>query len=454
MQTDTLKRRLRGSLITQFDPGHSGACDALVWNGRKPARRARLIVRAACADDVAEAVRFAAENGLTVSPRGGGHHMSGIAAQADMVIDLGALDGLKIDPDRRTARVGPAVTNARMSAALARHDLAFPVGHCGSVPMSGYLLGGGIGWNSGAWGVACFLVDAVEVVMADGRILTASDAENAEVFWAARGAGPAFFGIITAYHLRLMQAPKAILSKVHVYPLVEAATIAAWAETAMAEAPANIELTLKIAAPPPGVPVKGPLVEAIATVFAGGDDEAHATLLRLFAQAPAAMQVIGPMPTPFDVLDSLTAQAMPEGLRYGVDSLWSDARLPEVVQRIAEGMTTAPSARSLALVMLRSPQAVAPGIGAFSRIGRIFGSVYAIWEDAGEDSAQLAWLRATIAAAAPICLGAYVGEADLELGSGGLSTHTPAAAARLRDLATRFDPAGILAPTARNRAAA
>ncbi len=454
MQTDSLKRRLRGSLITQFDPGHAEACDSLIWNGRKPARRARLIVRAAHADDVAEAVRFAAANGLTVSPRGGGHQFTGIAAQADMVIDLGALDGLRIDPDRRTARVGPAVTNARMSAALARHDLAFPVGHCGSVPMSGYLLGGGVGWNAGAWGIACFLVEAVEVVMADGRILTASEAENADVFWAARGAGPSFFGIVTAYHLRLMEAPKAILTEVHVHPLAEAGALAAWAETAIAEAPANVELTLQIAAPPPDVPVEGFLVQAIATVFAGSEDEANATLSRIFAQAPAAMQVIGPMPTPFGVLDSLTAESMPAGLRYGVDSLWSDARFPDVIERIAAGMAKAPSAKSLALAVLRSPKALPPGDGAFSRIGRIFGAVYAIWEDPAEDGAQIDWLRATMAATAPICLGAYVGEADLDNAQSGLSTHAPAAVARLRDLAARYDPAGLFVTAARRPVAA
>ncbi|MCO8146769.1 FAD-binding oxidoreductase [Rhodovulum tesquicola] len=454
MQTDTLKRRLRGNLITRFDPGHAEACDALVWNGRKPARRTRLIVRAACADDVAEAVRFAARNGLTVSPRGGGHHFTGIAAQADIVVDLGALDGLRIDPKRRVARVEPGVPNARMAAALARHDLAFPLGHCGSVPMSGYLLGGGIGWNSGAWGVACFLVEAIEVVMADGRLLTASETENAEVFWAARGAGPAFFGIVTAYHLRLMEAPKAILTELRVYPLALAGTVATWAEAAMADAPANVELTLKIATPPPEMPVQGPMVEAIATVFAEGDTAGHATLAELFARAPEAMQVIGPMPTPFDVLYGFTARSMPEGLRYGVDSLWSDARFPEIVERIATGMVSAPSPRSLALMMLRSPRALPPGDGAFSRIGRIFGSVYAIWEDADEDAAQLRWLRATMAGTAPLCLGAYVGEADLENGPRRLPTHDPAADARLRDLAARFDPAGLFTTPAADCAAA
>jgi FAD/FMN-containing dehydrogenase len=454
MHSDALKRRLRGNLITEFDPEHGAACDALIWNGRKPARHARLIVRAACAADVAEAVRFAATHGLTVSPRGGGHQFTGIAARADMVIDLAALDGLRVDPRQRTARVEPAVTNLRLAAALARHDLAFPVGHCGSVPMSGYLLGGGIGWNSGAWGVACFLVDAVEVVMADGSILIASATEHADVFWAARGAGPSFFGIVTAYHVRLMAAPKAMLTTVRVYPLDRAEAVAEWAEAAMARAPANVEFTVKIAAPPPEVPVRGPLVEAIATVFAASEAEALGTLAALGKDAPEAMQVIEAIPTPFDVLYEITARSMPAGPRYGVDAVWSDASFVEVVGRLASGVARAPSARSLALVMLRSPAAEEPGDGAFSRIGRIFGSVYAIWEDEDDDAAQLAWLRTTIDAVAPICLGSYVGEADLERGARATPTHSQPAQAHLRRLADRFDPAGLFMTARALRAAA
>jgi hypothetical protein len=104
--------------------------------------------------------------------------------------------------------------------------------------------------------------------------------------------------------------------------------------------------------------------------------------------------------------------------------------------------------------MLRSPAAAEPGDGAFSRIGRIFGSVYAIWEDEDDDAAQLAWLRTTIDWVAPICLGSYVGEADLERGPRATPTHSPTAQVHLRRLADRFDPAGLFATARALRAAA
>ena len=229
----------------------------------------RDIVRAASADDVEEAVRFAHENDLCVSPRGGGHQFSGVSTQADMVIDLGALDALKLDPEAKTARVEPAVTNARMAAALERHGLAFPLGHCGSVPMSGFLLGGGVGCNSAEWGFACFSVTAVEVVLADGRRVTASVADHPDVFWAVRGAGPEFFGVVTAYHLSLKEARKALSTTIRVYPASRTAEVSDWAEAVMSKAPASVEFTAKVSPTP-----EGPVIAAIATVFASTDAEA------------------------------------------------------------------------------------------------------------------------------------------------------------------------------------
>ena len=449
MQTRDLQKRLRGAVISALEPRLASESDALIWNGRKPARRAKLIVRAACAEDVAEAVRFAAANGLTVSPRGGGHQFTGIATQADMVIDLGSLDGLKLDAEARTARVEPAVTNARMAAALERHGLAFPLGHCGSVPMSGYLLGGGVGWNSAEWGFACFSVTAVEVVLADGQLVTASAEDHADVFWAARGAGPEFFGIVTAYHLALQPARKAISTTIRVFPASAVAVVAGWAETVMAKAPACVEFTTKVTPTP-----NGPVLASIATVFARTDAEACAIHTALGERAPEALQVIGPMPTPFAALYEATEPSMPQGHRYGVDTVWSDARYGEVLGRIVQGMARAPSESSMALVVLRSNAVATPGTAAFSCHGRVFGAVYAIWEEAEEDTANVGWLRATIDDITPLATGAYVGEADLDRPHRVLRTLSPEASARLAELRAARDPAGLFLRHRRQEAVA
>lgn len=438
MNTDILKKRIRGAVITALEPRLAAASDDLIWNGRKPARRAKLIVRAAGAEDVAEAVRYAAQNGLTVSPRGGGHQFTGISTQADMVIDLSRLDGLKIDVQSRSARVEPAVTNARMAAALERHGLAFPLGHCGSVPMSGYLLGGGVGWNSAEWGFACFSVTAVEVVLADGRIVTANPKDHAEVFWAARGAGPDFFGVVTAYHVALQPARKAVSTAIRIFAASAVANVADWAETVMAKAPACVEFTTKVSPSP-----NGPMLAVIATVFADTDGEACAIHRALAEGAPQALQVIGPMPTPFTALYEATDPSMPKGQRYAVDTVWSDGRYGEILARIVLGMSFAPSMSSMALVVLRSNAVSTPSDAAFSCHGRVFGALYAIWDQAEGDAANMGWLRVSIDTVAPICTGAYVGEADLERPHRALPTLTLAVQERLRQLRAAHDPKGV-----------
>ena len=167
MNIDAFRAAVKGAVITADEPDFGAAADAVLWNGRKQAAAPRLIVKAACVPDVIHAIRFAAEHGLRVSPRGGGHNFSGIAAQRALVLDLSGLNHVWIDSEARIAEVGPAVTNGELASQLGARGLAFPVGHCATVPMSGYLLGGGIGWNSGAWGFGFANVDSIDVVLAD-----------------------------------------------------------------------------------------------------------------------------------------------------------------------------------------------------------------------------------------------------------------------------------------------
>jgi FAD/FMN-containing dehydrogenase len=207
---EALKKSVSGIVIAREDGPCAAAREQLLWNPRIPERFPDAIVGATCVEDVQAAVRFAREHGLKVTARGGGHHWSGVALQAGLVIDLSAFNHVKIDPVARTAEIGPVVTNRDLARALSEHGLAFPLGHCPSVPLSGDLLGGGFGWNAGTWGVACFSIESLDVVTADAELCRASASENPDIFWAARGTGPAFFGVVTAYRLRLQRLSRAI----------------------------------------------------------------------------------------------------------------------------------------------------------------------------------------------------------------------------------------------------
>ena len=435
MTLESLKTRLGGTIISAFEPGLAEAADSLIWNGRKPAHRVKLIVRAASAADVQHAVRHAAEAGLTVSARGGGHGFSGIAVGADMVIDVSALDRLSLDPAHMSARVEPGVTNGRMAAALERQGLSFPLGHCSSVPMSGYLLGGGLGWNSAEWGFACFSVQAVEVVLADGSLVTASAEDHPDVFWAARGAGPAFFGIVTAYHVRLQPAANAISTGVRIFPGTMAGPVADWAETVMASAPACVEFTAKVTRTDLGV-----AIAAIATVFAASAPEGVAIHDALWRDAPPAVEQIGPFPSTFTALYEAPDASMPVGRRYAVDSVWSDGGYAPLLSEMVAAVARAPSPDSSSLLVLRPNAVATPDIAAFSCHGRVFAELQAVWEEPTEDAENTAWLRHAIDRVTPVCSGSYVGEADLGRSDRALPVHSPAVTERLADLRVRHDP--------------
>lgn len=443
MNIETLKAALKGQIISHGEPEFGAANTAILWNGRKQAQTPRLIVKAACVPDVVATVRFAASHGLRVSPKGGGHNFSGIAQQGGIVLDLSGLNRVWIDREARIAEVGPGVTNAELASALEAQGLAFPVGHCATVPMSGYLLGGGVGWNSGEWGFGFANVESVDVVLADGTQLRVSEADHPDVFWAARGAGPEFFGAVVGYRLRLKPLPRAISTVVRIYPLQAVSQVFDWKQAIMAEVPTFVEFTTAMtSAPGSGGTVK--IALAIATVFADDPAEASAIHARIAARAPdGALGVEPEMATPFAVLYDIIGRFFPVGHRYAVDSAWADEGAAQYVAGLAEGIASAPSAETFALEVSMPPGRPVPPEAAFSKHGAVWGCIYTVWENPGEDAMNLGWLRTTADRVEPFVTGHYVGEADLERPERRNGCHSPDALGRLRALQAVYDPKGL-----------
>src|SRR5713101_5312982 len=191
-----LRSRVTGAITTSEDSHYERLRRSMVWHQLVPKRRPRIIVQAANENAVVEAVRFARSNGMKVAVRGGGHNWVGFSLRDDsLLIDLGRLKNVSIDREAHIAVIQPALTSRDFNRRLAAEGLAFPVGHCPSVPMGGFLLSGGIGWNFNAWGPSCISIETARVVIADGTLVVASEKENADLLWAVRGAGPGFFGV-------------------------------------------------------------------------------------------------------------------------------------------------------------------------------------------------------------------------------------------------------------------
>lgn len=446
MKIEDLKSLITGTVTTPQDAVHADAAAALQWNARKQLRRPIAIVTPASVADVQTAVRFAAEHGIPVSPRGGGHNLSGIAMQEAIVIDLVRFDSVQIDAARRLADVGPAVTNGALATALEAEDLAFPLGHCSSVPMSGYLLGGGLGWNSGSWGFACSRIESLEVVTADGTLRHVSASEWPDIYWAARGAGPEFFGVVVGYRLRLEPLPKAIMSAVRVYPLERVAELERWMSDVLYAFPSEVDFAIDMRnVPVPDQERTMAVAAGICVVYGRDEAEVRDRHMAIAGLAPDhAMTEVGPMLASFGELYAQADQSMPLGHRYLIDSFWADAGAKDMVARIAEAIAVAPSALCHSIVTRYSDARPVMPDAAFSRSAPVWGSVCAIWDNAQADAANIGWVREVADAIGTAAVGHYVGECDLERPGRLARCYAPAALDRLQALQKLHDPKGLL----------
>jgi FAD/FMN-containing dehydrogenase len=370
------------------------------------------------------------------------------------LIDLGRLNQVAIDRQARTAAIQPAVTGRALNRQLATHGLAFPVGHCPTVPLSGFLLNGGLGWNFNGWRPACFSVEAANVVTADGNLVVANQEQHADLLWAIRGAGPGFFAVVTQYRLTLYPVPRAITTSTYYYPLQRIAEVGAWAASIARQLPREVELTMFCAPAPPVLaerctPSNGYVGILSATAFVDTDREAAAAL-GLLESCPVSPECLAKevnQPTPLDALLDMGGMLWPERHRYRADTLWSDSPSAQQLATVREYFLRAPSSKSLAVCVfatgVEGRAAVLPD-AAFSMTAGTLLLCYAIWERPEDDGANAAWHRETIAALDPLAVGHYVGESDIVAEPARAErSFAPANWQRLQALRRQYDPDGL-----------
>ncbi len=195
-----LRSAMAGQVLLPGDEGYDEA--RALWNGafdRHPA----VIACCASAADVSAAVRFGCDRGLEIAVRGGAHTYSGASAVDDgLMIHLGAMNAVAVDPRMRRARVGGGATWADVDAATQAHGLAVTGGVISHTGVGGLTLGGGMGWLANRHGLTVDNLESAEVVLADGRIVRASATAHPDLFWALRGGG-GNFGVVTEFEYRL-----------------------------------------------------------------------------------------------------------------------------------------------------------------------------------------------------------------------------------------------------------
>ncbi|MFD2501895.1 FAD-binding oxidoreductase [Rhizorhabdus histidinilytica] len=254
-EVERLQAKVKGKVVARDTELYEPWRRSMIWQTQKFPRNPEIIVQAESVEDVVAAVNHARENKRRITTRAGGHSFCGCFMRDDgMLVDVSRLSTIEIDAAKREAIVGPGVIGRRLQEELGRQGLAFPTAHCGMVPISGFLLGGGLGWNGNAWGgMSVYNILEVEIVTADGQVRTASETENPDLFWAVRGGGPGLFGVVTRFKLRVHPAPKAMRSHTYIFPFTASADVAAAMEEIGPKLPLNVELIGVITAAPPGM---------------------------------------------------------------------------------------------------------------------------------------------------------------------------------------------------------
>lgn len=317
------------TVLRRGDDGYEQARLDAVWNGRKPGRFPAAIVLARSSEDVAAAVRLAAAEGLRVGIRSGGHSFVGNGVrEGGLLIDMSALNAVGYDPDSGLARVEPRATGPEVNAVLARHGRFFPTGHAPTVGLGGFTLGGGYGWNSRRWGPACLGVEAIDVVLADGTFVHATDATHPDLLWAARGSGPGFCGVVTAFYLRTYPVYARMLRTAHVYPGELRDEVLAWTMEVLPQVADVVEPAAKLR----WTPDDGEHVVVTATAFleAGSDPGVLETMNRA-PMLDRALRSVTDVETDLDTIYRASDASTPAGFRWSFDGIWCDAPMTDVL---------------------------------------------------------------------------------------------------------------------------
>ena len=320
---ERLRDSIRGRVIGPDDEGYDAA--RAIWNGAID-RRPACVARCTGVADVVAAVRFARERGLLVAVRSGGHGVGGHAVcDGGLVIDLSPMKGIRVDPAARTARAEAGVLWGELDRETQLHGLATVGGIVTHTGIAGLTLGGGIGWLMRKYGATVDNLFSVDLVTAEGELLTASGEENPELFWGIRGGG-GNFGVVTSFEYRLHPVGPTVLAGPIFHPLDDAREVLAFYREFIATAPDELTtiFELSVAPPLPFLPedVHGKPIVMVGACHAGTPQDGIDVVRPLKEFGTPIVDLLEPKP--YLALQSMFDPSVPHGWhRY-----WKSVELP------------------------------------------------------------------------------------------------------------------------------
>lgn len=379
-------------LIRPDDPRYDEA--RTVFNAMVDKRPA-VIAQCATADDVVEALALARAEEYEVAVRAGGHSVAGASLNnGGLVIDVRPMKRADVDPNGRTIRAGAGLTWAEFDRATQQHGLATTGGRVSTTGIAGLTLGGGSGWLERAYGLACDNIRSVDLVTADGTLITASESEHPDLFWALHGGG-GNFGVVTSFEFALHPVGPIVLAGLMLWPGDSGGDVSRVFRDVAPTLPDELGSALVFLTGPPEefVPehLQGTSCVGLALCWIGDASDGE-DVIRPFRDLEPEVDLVGPMP----YADFNCMIDDPPGMRnywtaeYHED--FPDDALDVFVKYGADRCS--PYAQQLLL----------PWGGAVARVGENDTPMtkrsaawithpFAVWEDSTDDDANIAWAR-------------------------------------------------------------
>jgi FAD/FMN-containing dehydrogenase len=430
---------LRGGHLLRGDDGYDAA--RKIYNAMIE-RRPAIIARCAGAADVISAVNFARNNGLLVSVRGGGHNVSGNAVcDGGLMIDLSPMKRVRVDPQRKSVRAEAGVTWGEFDRETQTFGLATTGGLVSTTGIAGLTLGGGLGWLMGNYGLACDNLISVDVVTADGGLLTASKSRNEDLFWGLRGGG-GNFGIATSFEFQLHPVGP-MLGGILIHRLDKAAEVIRFYDDFTRTSPDELGTFVGFVTSP-----EGERVMAIFVSYNGAVEEGQRILKPLREFGPPLADMIGAMP--YVQVQRMMDDAFPAGRQNYWKSNFLKGLDSKAINVIVDHVAKAPSPHSAVAIEQFSGAVKRVEINdtAFNhRNARYNLLIVGIWTDPAARADNVRWVRDLWDAMAPYSSGGvyvnYLGQEADEGAERVKSAYGPEKYARLVALKQKYDPINL-----------
>jgi FAD binding domain/Berberine and berberine like len=429
---DLFRQDFNARHVRPGDAGYDAA--RRVWNAGID-KYPGLIVRCASVEDVVRAVRFASANDLLVAVRGGGHNVAGRAVcDGGIVIDLAAMKAVSVDPKRRVVHVQGGALLGDVDQATARHGLAVPCGVVSKTGMAGLTLGGGTGWLTRRFGLACDSLLSCEIVAATGDVLTADVDTNSDLFWGLRGGG-GNFGIATSL-LYQAHPVSQVLGGLIVYPRDQARPVLRHYRDFMASAPDALTAYAGLLSMPDGTPVV-----TLLCCYSGELAQGEQVLAPLRGFGSPVADMIQPMP--FVEIQKLADQSNPDDMHNYMASRFLDALSDDAIDCTVDYAAQIDSPLSFVVLQVfgGAMARIDSAATAFAhRQTRYCIAVEAKWHDPAESEKHTVWARGLSKVLAPYASPGYLPNFLGDEPNDVVRETFGRNYARLVDVKTKYDP--------------